>query len=105
MIGIWKKFIPCDCQSEGIMISYEYQNTEGALPFLDLAFFRQSFYGSYPLTLRERIRCCWRIITKGEVYNDMVILSKENAEILAKELMVFVKSKPKKQRKIDRKKK
>ena len=98
MNNIWRKFIPCDCQNEGIMISYEYQNSKEALPLLDLAFFSNGFHGKYPLTIKAKIQWCWHIITKGEVFNDMVILNKENAEDLAKELLIFTKQEKTKRR-------
>ncbi len=95
MESIWKKFIPCDCQCEGIMISYEQQDREDSLPYIDLAFFRHGFDANYPLTLRERIRWCWHIFIKGEIWNDMVMLNPKNAKVLADELLKFANKKEK----------
>jgi hypothetical protein len=93
MKDIWKKFIPCDCQTEGVMLSYEYD--DGGYPLMDMAFFSHGLTASHHMSIKERIRWCWNIITKGCIYNDMVMLNQENAKMLGIELLKFAKKNPK----------
>lgn len=87
--NIWKKFIQCQCGTEGIMISYDYK--EKGLPVIDLAFFVYGYITNRPLTLWKKLRYCWHILIKGEPFTDEVILNQKNAKELAKELIKFSK--------------
>lgn len=81
---IWKKFYECECGEELIMLSRETDDC-----YIYLAFFQQNFGGRYFLTLRERIRYMWQILTKGTVWNDMVIIDREEAKKLAEGLIEY----------------
>ena len=71
---IWKRFIECDCHSEGIMIGYF---DEGKFSHeIYLAFFRN--YWKYGYSLKERLRHCWQILTKGEPFLDEVVLNRQS---------------------------
>lgn len=85
----WKKFYVCECGGEGIMTSYEYSEkyNEKEMPIIDLAFFQQGFGGCKDLTFRDKIRWCWHILTKGDVWCDMVILDKKTAKELGRDLL------------------
>lgn len=87
----WKRFVECDCKSEGIMVSYEYD--ENAIPFIDLAFFKhENKFTRDTLNLWYRLRWCWQIIWFGQPYTDMVILDKRAAKELMNELKLFLAS-------------
>jgi hypothetical protein len=79
---IWNKFYECECGEELIMLSHEDDDN-----YIYLAFFQQNFGGRYFLSFKERIRYIWRILTKGTVWNDMVILNKSEAKKLGIDLI------------------
>ena len=64
-------FIKCSCGSEGIGIDYDADD--------ELYYFSVWSEGlsSKTLTIKERIRYCWRVITKGKAFNDQLILTKQ----------------------------
>ena len=72
-----EKFIKCDCHSEGMLIT-KFDDEEE----LYFSYWRE---GINPIKLSwwMRLRLCWMVLTKGNVYNDQVILNKEKAMELA----------------------
>ena len=80
---IWKRFYECDCTSEGIMLSYEMDDP---YPVIDIAFYTLGFNSCKELGLFQRLRWAWRILRKGTIWNDMVILRQSEAKKLGKDL-------------------
>jgi len=87
---MWKKFYECDCAGEGIMISYE---TNDPYPVIDLAFFGYGFNSSKQLNWFHRLRWSWYILRKGLPWNDMVILTQDQAKELGTDLLYFANKK------------
>lgn len=90
-MDIWEKFYSCDCGAEGVALSKEFDG-DG---YVYLAFFNQSLHSVNALTFKERIRSIWQIITKGTVWNDMVILNPKVAKELGEDLIKWSKTKEK----------
>ena len=88
---LWRKFIECSCGTEGIMISNDYMDNKE--PVIDLAFFK---YGYNPdkMSLYQKLRYCWQVLSKGRPFGDEIILNKEQTKELIIGLNKFIK-KPK----------
>ena len=88
--SIWRYFVECECHGEGIMIGYD---SSDPFPQLDLAFFSLGLKGKGEMSIKEKIRWCWHIITKGYPWNDEIMLRQETAKELAKHLLEFANKK------------
>ena len=77
-----EKFIKCDCHSEGMLVTKFDDGEE-----IYFSYWRE---GINPIKLSwwMRLRLCWMVLTKGNVYNDQVILNKEKAVELASWLIL-----------------
>lgn len=80
----WRKFYECSCFTEGIMMSHEYEDD---IPLIDLAMFHHGL--KTKLSITERIRFAWKLLTSGEPYADQVVLDKKTAKELGKDLMAW----------------
>ena len=92
---IWKTFYECSCGTEGLALSYEYEekhDKEGAFPCIDVAFFNQGYKGR-TMDLIERIKYCWQVLRTGEPYKDMIILEQKTAKKIAEVLLKFANRK------------
>ncbi len=90
--SIWKKFYPCSCDGEGIAMSYE-QDDEILCKYVDLGYYSFDILGKGRLSLLFRLRYCWRVLTRGYPYNDMVMITQKTAGELGKDLVKFSKRK------------
>ena len=72
-----EKFIKCDCHSEGILVT-KFDDEEE----IYFSYWRE---GINPIRLSwwMRLKLCWMVITKGNYYEDQVILNKEKSKELA----------------------
>ena len=72
-----EKFIKCDCHSEGMLVT-KFDDEEETY----FSYWRQ---GIDPIKLSwwMRLKLCWMVLTKGNVYDDQVVLNKEKAIELA----------------------
>ena len=72
-----QKFIQCDCYGEGLLIT-KFDDEEE----LYFSYWRQ---GIDPIKLSwwMRLKLCWMVLTKGNVYDDQVVLNKKKAMELA----------------------
>jgi len=79
-----EKFIKCDCHSEGMLIT-KFDDEEE----LYFSYWRE---GINPIKLSwwMRLKLCWMVLTKGNVYDDQVILNKEKAIELASWIVLNV---------------
>ena len=79
-----QKFIQCDCYGEGLLIT-KFDDEEE----MYFSYWRQ---GIDPIKLSwwMRLKLCWMVLTKGNVYDDQVILNKEKAIELATWILLNV---------------
>jgi hypothetical protein len=72
-----QKFIQCDCYGEGLLIT-KFDDEEE----LYFSYWRQ---GIDPIKLSwwMRLKLCWMVLTKGNYYEDQVIINKEKSKELA----------------------
>ena len=87
----WKhKHYECDCGTEVLLIENEYPG-RGSLPLLDetldISFFSYGHTGRYPLSIKQRIRWCWYLMKSGMPFADMIVLTRETAKELGKDLV------------------
>ncbi len=76
-----KYFIKCDCRGHGIGINHIYE--DGVYIETYLSYWVE---GKWNMGFKEKIRYCWHILTTGNVYADMVIVSNDNRKQLIKVL-------------------
>ncbi len=79
-------FVKCDCESEGIEVTYE--KNEGHPKEFWFSFYMWGRSG-YKLSLRRRLKYIWMILSGKDLYGDMVILDEERT----KELVEFLDKK------------
>lgn len=76
-----KVYIPCECHTEGVVVSYD-DETET----FDLSFVATNKH-SLVMPFVERLKLCWHVLRTGTIYNDQVIMSKSSAGLLANHLV------------------
>ncbi|MGD2071895.1 MAG: hypothetical protein PVG65_00190 [Candidatus Thorarchaeota archaeon] len=79
---IWDKFYECTCHAQMIVAHYDDEDKT-----VDLAFFHNFVDGR--MTWWQRIKFCWKVLTTGEAWTDMVILDREEARNLGRDLCIF----------------
>lgn len=72
-----EKFIKCDCHGEGMLIT-KFDDE----PCFYFSFWRQGL-DPVKLTWWMRLKLCWMALTKGNYYEDQVILNEKSAKELA----------------------
>ena len=79
-----EKFFKCGCHSEGMLVT-KFDDEEE----LYFSYWRE---GINPIKLSWwiRLKLCWMVLTKGNVYDDQVILNKEKAIELASWILLNV---------------
>jgi len=79
-----QKFIQCDCWGEGMLIT-KFDDEEE----MYFSYWRQ---GINPIKLSwwMRLKLCWMALTKGNVYDDQVVLNKEKVIELASWILLNV---------------
>ena len=79
-----EKFFKCDCHSEGMLVTKFDDGEE-----IYFSYWRE---GVNPIKLSwwMRLKLCWMVLTKGNVYDDQVILNKEKAIELASWILLNV---------------
>jgi hypothetical protein len=70
------EFIRCECYGEGMGIDFEPED--------DLYYFSYwaSGLSNGSLSIRDRIRYCWQVLTKGKAFNDELILNRKSVDEL-----------------------
>lgn len=91
MSKLWNKFYECSCGGEGLVLSNEAETED----LMDIAFFKYGYDGKQ-LTFKNRLRWCWCILKNGYPFNDQVLLDKEVALDLGRDLVRWGKKKIKK---------
>lgn len=69
-------FLMCDCNSHALFV----EKFKGE-PEVYISLFERGYDGKQ-MSLFERLRWCWRILTHGHPWTDSVILSKDNQKLL-----------------------
>ena len=77
-----QKFIQCDCWGEGMLITKFDDEDE-----LYFSYWRQ---GIDPIKLSwwMRLKLCWMVLTKGNYYDDQIVLNKQKSIELASWLIL-----------------
>lgn len=68
-------YVRCSCYGEGLMVETDLEENNWFR--LDISFWHRGFSNPTYLSLKDKIRFCWRIITKDRPYGDMVCLNIE----------------------------
>ena len=79
------QFFQCECMSEGLLVGY-FENIDDVDKEIYVSLFSHGMYIPKPRFL-DRIKQAWRIITKGTVYDDQLILSLDKAKELGEYLL------------------
>ena len=70
------KFIKCECHGEGMGIDYDEED--------DLYYFSYWSQGlsNKKLSIRDKIRYCWRVLKKGKAFEDELVFGPKKANEL-----------------------
>jgi hypothetical protein len=79
----------CSCGGEGILIS-AWDEVEGGRE-INISLWSAGSYKHKVFGVREKIRWCWRILTKGYPFVDEVLMTPTMARNLAKGLLNLTK--------------
>ncbi len=77
-------FIPCECGDEAIQIQTDttecVDKDNNKVSLLDF-YFAIFYFGKqkHALRLKDKLRYCWRIFSKGSPYGDQIILNEQEA--------------------------
>ena len=71
-----QQFIICDCNAHGLWVE-KFDDVEGV--YINL--FERGVDGK-KLPILERLRWCWRILSKGHPWTDMIVLDKNKQKEL-----------------------
>jgi hypothetical protein len=69
----WKKFISCECHTEGVMIGYFDEGRFSEEIYL--GFFRN--YWECGFHWKQKLRYIWNVLTKNEPFLDQVVLNRQ----------------------------
>ena len=72
-----EKFIKCSCHSEGVLLTKFDAEEE-----IYVSFWKEGI-NPVKLTWWMRLKLCWMALTKGNYYEDQLVLNKESAKELA----------------------
>jgi hypothetical protein len=70
-------YLRCSCGSEILHLSHTLEDG-----MQDVAVFQYLNGGHGRMTLRDKVRYCWKLLTDGKPYGDCLILSPEDAKKL-----------------------
>jgi hypothetical protein len=78
-----KIVIECECGSHLLQVVSDVE--ENAVPDIAHRYFIALFNYGYNnvTTWKHRLRVCWRVLTKGEPYDDQLVLTPDEAKKLA----------------------
>ena len=66
--------LKCDCRTEGLDLQYyRYEGEDKGMYF---NFWQYSINSRYNLSLWEKIRYCWKILTRSTLHGDYLIYDK-----------------------------
>jgi hypothetical protein len=85
-------FIKCDCGSEMFEIRYSIWESEFVV---DRNFNLTMWYmgKSHPMTFKERLRWCWRILRTGDPWGDGIIVSENTAKKISEYINKYTQNK------------
>jgi len=70
-------FLMCECYSHALFVEKFHDEPE-----VSISLFERGYDGKQ-IGFVERLRWCWRILTKGHPWTDSVILNKDNQKHLS----------------------
>ena len=70
-----KLSLKCACYSELLLLEYDKGED-----LIEVSIWNHQY--DQPLSIKDRIRYCWQILTKGEPYGDQIILNRESVDEL-----------------------
>lgn len=85
-------YLKCNCHSEMLVVEVDNDPkwvADPSNPDFNFAFFREGH--GYPLTWLERIRLCWHILIRGQMFYDEIILNRDRAMELVEFLLKSLK--------------
>lgn len=91
----WQKFFQCDCGTEGVMLSKEWEDED--IPLIYMAYWSEGRVKE-KLSFFQRLRWSWKILMSGQVWHDMVVLNKKTAQELGIALLEWAR-KPEREKK------
>ena len=71
------EFITCECSTHALQVEYVKEDQN-----YNLCIWQYGHYGSVPMSWKERLRWCWRVLKTGNPWADSIILSKEKRDKL-----------------------
>lgn len=75
-------YIKCECGSELIVVE---PDNDDAIIYMSM--FEKGIDNNYSMTLREKLRWCWHILTTGKPFTDELVLSYSEAKKLGNYLI------------------
>ena len=69
-------FIKCACESEGLGVDYDSEDNLYYFSYWSCGFSNKI------LSIKDRVRYCWKVLTKGKAFNDEIVLTKEDVNRL-----------------------
>ena len=78
-----RKFLGCDCHTEGLVIEEDFDEEYKPMHLFYLSYWTLGHQGR-ELGLWDRIRYCWRLLTTGLPYGDMIVMHRDKAIELGK---------------------
>ncbi len=84
-----QKFIPCECDTHGILLTkFIDENVEENEIYLSI--FSSGQYNKKP-TIGQRLKFMWYHLKTGKYYDDEIVLSSKKANVLASWLIKYSK--------------
>lgn len=83
---IKRKYYKCECETHLLTLEKWEDDQDAELDEFCIATFSMTHRGNLSMTWRERFRWCWQILRKGNVWADMVTLTRKDAKQLAADI-------------------
>jgi len=84
------KFYRCECGNEIIGVTQDDE-----LLTIELSIFQLAYKPINLNSLKEKLRLCWHILTKGNLWTDTIILDSKASKELGEDLIELSKTKVK----------
>ena len=67
------RFFKCECSTHALEAEYDSEDEQ-----YNFTIWHYGHQGDVPMSFKERVRWCWRILTTGNPWADAVILSEKS---------------------------
>lgn len=71
-------FIQCECKTEGLLVEYDRETDTFNASLMATS------YHNFATNIWTRLKTIWFVLTRKNIYNDQIVLSKQNARELNK---------------------